>query len=88
MLDAFSEEQPPELLKHGGYELRGLYDGRSVDLARLMAGSDGTLALTSEIELATGADSRFGGCFWPPLRLSAPRVDAVAETIEYQPTRL
>jgi FAD/FMN-containing dehydrogenase/Fe-S oxidoreductase len=83
---AISEEQPPELLKHGGYELRGLYDGRSVDLGRLMAGSEGTLALATEIELATVPIPPFRGMLLATFPTLSAAVDAVAETIEYQPT--
>jgi FAD/FMN-containing dehydrogenase/Fe-S oxidoreductase len=83
---SISEEQPPELLKHGGYELRGLYDGRSVDLARLFAGAEGTLAVATEIKLATVPTPPFRGMLLATFASLAAAVDAVAETIEYQPT--
>ena len=85
-VQAIQEEQSPSLIKHGGYELRGLYDGRTIDLARLMAGSEGTLALCTEIKLATIPIPAYRGMLlatFPTLQAAA---DAVVETLEYQPT--
>ncbi|MBX9654004.1 FAD-binding protein [bacterium] len=83
---AIQEEQPPSLIKHGGYELRGIYDGRTIDLARLMAGSEGTLAFCTEFKLATIPIPAYRGMLlatFPTLQAAA---DAVVESLEYQPT--
>lgn len=83
---AIQEEQPASLLKHGGYELRGVLEGRTIHLPRLLAGSEGTLAFLTEIELATVPIPAYRGMLlatFPTLQAAA---DAVVETLEYQPT--
>ena len=48
-----SEGQSGSLVNHAGYLLHGLRDGKHLDLARLIAGSQGTLALITEATVAT-----------------------------------
>lgn len=79
-------EQPPNLMKHGGYELRGVLDGRVVHLPRLLAGAEGTLALAVEIELATVPIPPFRGMLLAAFGSLQAAVDAVVESLDYQPT--
>lgn len=83
---AIQQEQPATLLKHGGYELRGVLEDRTIRLPRLLAGAEGTLAFATEIELATVPIPAYRGMLlatFPTLQAAA---DAVVETLEYQPT--
>lgn len=78
-------EQPASLLKTGGYQLRGLLDDGSVDLARLMAGSEGTLALLLEAELATLPTPKHRGILLACFRSLEAAAHAVIESLEYLP---
>ncbi|HVJ82463.1 MAG TPA: FAD-binding oxidoreductase, partial [Planctomycetia bacterium] len=46
-------EQPSDLRRPGGYHLRGVVHGDIVDVPRLIAGSEGTLAIVAEAVLGT-----------------------------------
>lgn len=51
--DLIRDHQPPLLRNCSGYMLRGLLQKNSVDLTRLITGSEGTLALVTEATLHT-----------------------------------
>lgn len=51
--DLIREHQPPLLRNCSGYMLRGLLQKSSIDLSRLITGSEGTLALVTEATLHT-----------------------------------
>lgn len=83
---AIAEEQSATLIKHGGYELRGAFDGRTIDLPRILAGSEGTLALTVAVKLATVPIPAFRGMLLATFPTLSAAAEAVIESLEYQPT--
>ncbi|HUY31643.1 MAG TPA: anaerobic glycerol-3-phosphate dehydrogenase subunit C [Pirellulales bacterium] len=51
--DVIRLHQPKSLVNRYGYQLSDVLTGDSLDLARLLTGSEGTLAISTEITLAT-----------------------------------
>lgn len=51
--DLIRRHQPPLIRNCSGYMLRGVLDGDTLDMPRLLAGSEGTLALFTEATLYT-----------------------------------
>lgn len=84
--DDILAEQSGRLIKSGGYQLRGLLDDGCVHLARLMAGSEGTLAVIASVELATLPIPRHRGILLACCRSLDSAAHAVVESLEDQPT--
>ncbi|MDY0166794.1 MAG: FAD-linked oxidase C-terminal domain-containing protein [Thermoguttaceae bacterium] len=59
--DAIRSSRPKSPMHRCGYNLEGVVDGEFVDLARLMCGSEGTLALITEATLRTEPLPRYRG---------------------------
>lgn len=79
-------EQPAGLLKPGGYRLRGILTETHVDLARLLVGSEGTLAIVLEAELATLPVPRRRGLLIAAFASLEAAAHAVVESLEYLPS--
>lgn len=79
-------EQPPNVPKPGGYCLRGLRKGDLIDLPRLLVGSEGTLALFAEAELATLPIPPHRGMILASFTTLEAAAHAVLELLELQPT--
>jgi FAD/FMN-containing dehydrogenase/Fe-S oxidoreductase len=79
-------EQTGRLLKPGGYYLRGLLENGSIDLARLLVGSEGTLAVLAEATLATLALPEHRGVLLACCQSLDAAAQAVVESLEDQPT--
>lgn len=79
-------EQPSSLLKPGGYNLRGLLGPKTVDLARLLVGAEGTLGIVVEAELATLPMPRHRGLLLASFSSLEAASHAVVESLEYLPT--
>ena len=84
--DAIRHEQAPGLIKRGGYNLRGVLRNDSLDLARLMVGSEGTLAVFAEAELATVPIPAHRGVLLAHFASLDSAALAVIESLEFQPT--
>lgn len=84
--DAIEEEQPAHLRKHGGYHLRGIVSERTVDLARLLVGSEGTLAMIAEAELSTLPIPPHRGMLLACFSTLEAAAHAVLESLEYMPS--
>lgn len=91
--EAIAIEQPAAWSKPGGYHLRGLLketssgNGRStVDLARLLVGSEGTLAIFTEAELQTLPSPPFRGMLLASFATLESAAHAVIESLEYLPS--
>jgi FAD/FMN-containing dehydrogenase/Fe-S oxidoreductase len=84
--DVIERHQPRSRVNRSGYQLAGVLSEGALDLARLLAGSEGTLALFTELELATQPLPRHRGLallFFERLE-SAAR--AVQEILPFSPT--
>lgn len=79
-------EQPPTLPKPGGYCLRGVRKGNTLDMARLLVGSEGTLAFIAEAELGTLPIPLFRGMLRACFTTLESAANAVMECLELQPT--
>jgi len=51
--DVIAAHRPKSLVNHGGYQLDGVVRDDHIDLAKLLVGSDGTLAMITEASLTT-----------------------------------
>ena len=80
------QEQPAELLKTGGYRLRGVLRDDSVDLVKLLVGSEGTLAVFAEAVLATSPVPPHRGLLLASFRTLESALHAVLDCREFQPT--
>lgn len=56
------EHRPLSLVNRSGYRLDGMLEGGQLDLARLLVGSEGTLALITEATLSVDPLPRHRGC--------------------------
>ncbi|MFO0948462.1 MAG: FAD-linked oxidase C-terminal domain-containing protein [Planctomycetota bacterium] len=84
--DAIDEEQPAHLRKHGGYHLRGVVAEGTVDVARLLVGSEGTLAIVAEAELSTLPIPPHRGMLLACFSTLESAAHAVLESLEYMPS--
>ncbi|HWC88971.1 MAG TPA: anaerobic glycerol-3-phosphate dehydrogenase subunit C [Pirellulales bacterium] len=57
--DLIARHQPKSLVNRFGYNLADVYTPSSLDVARLLTGSEGTLALFTEITVATQSLARY-----------------------------
>ncbi len=84
--EIIKRHQPRSRVNRSGYRLAGVLSEDALDLPRLLAGSEGTLALFTELELATSPLPRHRGLallFFERLE-SAAR--AVEEILQFSPT--
>ncbi|HEV2972083.1 MAG TPA: anaerobic glycerol-3-phosphate dehydrogenase subunit C [Pirellulales bacterium] len=80
-----SERQPQTMLNQCGYQLGDVLESGSLDLGRLLAGSEGTLAIITEATLATTPLPRYrgvGALFFDSLENAAL---AVQEILPFSP---
>ncbi|QDU62063.1 Anaerobic glycerol-3-phosphate dehydrogenase subunit C [Planctomycetes bacterium Pan216] len=84
--DEIRAEQPATLLKPGGYHLRDVIHRQRVDLARLLVGSEGTLAMIVEAELATLPKPPLRGIVLTSFSTLDAAAHAVLETFDFQPS--
>jgi FAD/FMN-containing dehydrogenase/Fe-S oxidoreductase len=84
--DVVPTEQPSWAAKNGGYHLRGILDGKTVDLPRLLTGSEGTLAIVVEAELATLPTPPHRGLLIASFASLDAALDAGVDVLESQPT--
>jgi FAD/FMN-containing dehydrogenase/Fe-S oxidoreductase len=84
--DVVPVEQPAWAVKQGGYHLRGVLNHRSLDLPRLLVGSEGTLAIVVEAELATLPIVEHRGLLLASFPSLDAAVDAAVDLLEMQPT--
>jgi len=83
--DTIARHQPKSLVNRSGYELPGVLADDSLDLCRLLVGSEGTLALVTEITLATSPLPKYRGValfFFDRLENAAR---AVSEILPFSP---
>lgn len=59
--ELIAERQPKSLVNRCGYQLAGVLNGSQLDLARLLVGSEGTLALITAATLATQPLAKYRG---------------------------
>ena len=84
--DVIERHQPRSLVNRSGYHLSGVLEDGQLDLARLLTGSEGTLAVITEATLATQPIPRHSGIailFFDRLE-SAAR--AVMEILPFNPS--
>lgn len=79
-------EQPANLLKPGGYNLRGVLHTGHVELHKLLVGSEGTLALFAEAELATVPKPEQRGILIGAFSSLEAAADAVLESLDFRPS--
>lgn len=80
-----AERRPKTMLNRSGYQLSDVLDADGLHLERLLAGSEGTLALITEATLSTVAPPRYRGIgvlFFESLERAAL---AVQEILEFKP---
>ncbi|HEY2827610.1 MAG TPA: FAD-linked oxidase C-terminal domain-containing protein, partial [Pirellulales bacterium] len=83
--DLIATHQPKSLVNTCGYQLTNILNGAHLDVARLLCGSEGTLALVTEATLSTQPLPRFRGAamlFFDRLENAAL---AVQEILPFQP---
>ncbi len=83
---AIGQHQPKTVLNQCGYQLSDVFEAGSLDLGRLLAGSEGTLALITEATLATvplPPHRGVGALFFDSLENAAL---AVQEILPFAPT--
>jgi len=84
--DVIRVEQPNWAAKNGGYHLRGVLNHKSLDLPRLLVGSEGTLAVVVEAELGTLPLPQHRGLLIASFPSVDAALDASVDVLEMQPT--
>jgi FAD/FMN-containing dehydrogenase/Fe-S oxidoreductase len=84
--DVIPSEQPAWATKNGGYHLRGVLNHKTLDLPRLLVGSEGTLAIVVEAELATLPLPEHRGLLIASFPSLEAAIDAAVDVLEMQPT--
>jgi FAD/FMN-containing dehydrogenase/Fe-S oxidoreductase len=76
--EEIAAHQPKSLVNHCGYQLAGVLDDGHLDLPRLLAGSEGTLALVTELTVTTHPLPKHVGT----LLLFFERLEGAAHAVE------
>jgi anaerobic glycerol-3-phosphate dehydrogenase C subunit len=83
--DLIRTHQPKSVLNRYGYNLKDVYSPEHLDLARLLCGSEGTLALFTEITVATQPILKHRGMALLLFQSLDNAARAVQEILPYQP---
>lgn len=84
--DLIERHQPRAVVNRSGYLLRGVYRPDMLDLPALLTGSEGTLALTTELTLATQALPKFRCVALLLFDRLESAVRAVGEILSFSPS--
>ncbi|HEV3022065.1 MAG TPA: anaerobic glycerol-3-phosphate dehydrogenase subunit C, partial [Pirellulales bacterium] len=84
--EVIGRHQPKSLVNRYGYQLADVLTDDSLDLARLLAGSEGTLALTTEITLATQPLAKYQGMALLLFDRLESAARAVPEILPFEPS--
>jgi anaerobic glycerol-3-phosphate dehydrogenase C subunit len=83
--DVIRRNQPKSLVNRYGYQLADVLSDDSLDLARLLVGSEGTLALSTEITLATQPLAKHQGMALLLFDRLESAARAVSEILPFEP---
>ncbi|MBS0208804.1 MAG: anaerobic glycerol-3-phosphate dehydrogenase subunit C [Planctomycetes bacterium] len=83
--EVIARHQPRSLVNRCGYQLSDVYTRHHLDLARILCGSEGTLALTTELTLATQPTPKHRAVALLLFESLESAARAVTEILTFQP---